>query len=65
MCWPAVGAVMDRVGLVTSRKVTCKVRLEAIINGRLVLVVVVPPIQLVEAIQLENTKPLAGVEVML
>ena len=56
---------MERVGLVTSAKVTCKVRLEAIMNGRLVLVVVVPPIQLVEATQLKNAKPLAGVEVML
>ena len=43
-------------------KVTCKVRLEAIMKGRFVLVVVVPPIQLVEVTQLVNTKPLAGVE---
>ena len=34
-------------------------------NCRLVLVVMVPPIQFVETTQLVNTKPLAGVEVML
>ena len=65
MRWPAVGAEMDKVGLVTSRKFTCKARFEAIMKGRFVLVVEVPPIQLVEVTQLEKTKPLAGAEVML
>ena len=37
----------------------------AIMNCRFVLVTVAPPIQLVEITQLVNTKPLAGVEVML
>ena len=63
--WPAVRLVMLTVGLFVSTKFACKVRFEAIMNVRFVPVTFAPPIQLVEMVQLVNTKPLAGVEVML
>ena len=63
--WPGARLVMLTTGLFVSTKFACNVKLEAIMNCRFVLVMMAPPIQLVETTQLVNTKPLAGVEVML
>ena len=64
MCWPEVGEVIVRVGLVTSRKLACNIRFDTIKNctvGPLVMMLsgrLVPPVQLVK------TKPVPGVAAM-
>ncbi len=61
---PDVTLVMLNVGLVTSAKVTWSVRFDAIMNCTVALLVMTPPSQLVEIVQLVKTKPLAAVAVM-
>ena len=56
---------MLTLGLVVSMKLACIVKFDCIMNCRFVPVTVTPPTQFVETCQLVNTKPVAGVEVML
>ena len=61
---PAGTLVIASTGFCSSTNVAITVRSHAIVNCKVALFVIIPPIQFVETVQLVNTKPLLAVAVI-